>query len=131
MSAITHICRGDDPTCNLHWIARQLGCAGESDAHKIRYVDQLIAHFGFPRPLPHLAHGGRVATTIHPVRSQWIRAGVEAWLADFLPPAGADAIDAAARRAAADEMDSAALGLKQLGGRPDKDALRLVGGTEA
>lgn len=109
---------GDPPTCNLQWICRQLGEAG-SDAAKITYVRGLIDEHGFPRPLPHLAHGGKVSLDIHAIRSQWIRAGVEAWIADFLPPAGAAALDAAAQRAAAADMDNAAL------------HLRLVGGTEA
>lgn len=121
---------GDPPTCNLQWICRQLGEAG-SDAAKITYVRGLIDDHGFPRPLPHLAHGGKISLDIHPIRSQWIRVAVEAWLADFLPPTATAALDAAAQRAAAADMDNAALGLKQLGGRPTKDALRLVGGTEA
>lgn len=109
---------GDPPTCNLQWICRQLGHQG-SDASKVAYVGGLIMARGFPQPLPHLAHGGKIGIGIHPQRSQWIRAGVEAWLADFLPPSAGAALDAAAQRAAAADMDKAALNL------------RLVGGTEA
>lgn len=107
---------GEEPTVSLHWICRQLGFSGSHEARK-RYVSGLIQAEGFPHPLPHLAHGGRVSRAIHPARSQWLRAGVDAWLADFLPPAGHAALDAAAERAAAADMDGA--------------ALRLVGGTEA
>ncbi len=121
MSLFSHLlipADGDPPTCNLQWICRNLGHDGSDDA-KIAYVRGLIADHGFPRPLPHLAHGGKVSLDIHATRSQWIRTAVEAWLADFLPPAGAAAIDAAAQRLAAADMDNAAMNL------------RLVGGTEA
>jgi hypothetical protein len=121
MSLLSHLllpADGDPPTCNLTWICRQLGHDG-GEASQIRYAEALIALHGFPHPLPHLAHGGTVSRSIHPTRSQWLRTGVEAWLADYLPPAGAAAIDAAAARDAAADMDNAALNL------------RLVGGTEA
>ena len=121
MSLLSHLllpAEGDPPTCNLQWICNQLGHDG-SEARQVAYVAGLIAEEGFPRPFPHLAHGGGLSRDIHPTRSQWLRAGVEAWLADFLPPAGAAAIDAAAQRAAAAEMDDMA------------GKLRLVGGTEA
>lgn len=119
MSLFTHLLAADDapPTCNLQWICKRLGHDG-TDASKVGYVGGLIMAFGFPKPLPHLAHGGKVALGVHPQRSQWLRVGVEAWLADYLPPAGAAALDAAAQRAAAADMDSAAMNL------------RLVGGTE-
>jgi len=121
MSLFSHLlipADGDPPTCNLQWICHQLGHDG-SDGAKITYVQGLIAQHGFPRPLPHLAHGGKVSLDIHATRSQWIRTAVEAWLADFLPPTATAALDAAAQRAAAADMDNAAL------------HLRLVGGTEA
>lgn len=121
MSLFSHLLTptdGDPPTCNLSWICKQLGHEG-SEASQVAYAQGLIATTGFPRPLPHLAHGGRVSLDIHPTRSQWIRAAVEAWLADWFPPAGAAALDAAAVRLAAEEMDAMACNL------------RLVGGTEA
>lgn len=121
MSLLSHLllpADGDPPTCNLQWICKHLGHES-SEAGQIVYVRGLIDDHGFPRPLPHLAHGGKVSLDIHATRSQWIRTAVGAWLADFLPPAGAAALDAAAQREAAAEMDSAAFNL------------RLVGGTEA
>lgn len=121
MSLLSHLLApadGDPPTCNLSWICRQLGHKG-SDASKVAYVGGLIMAHGFPKPMPHLAHGGFISVGIHPTRSQWLRAGVEEWLADFLPPSGAAALDAAAARAAAADMDRNAMNL------------RLVGGTEA
>lgn len=144
MSLLAHLllpADGDPPTCNLQWICKQLGHDG-TDASKVAYIGGLIMAFDFPKPLPHLAHGGFISPGIHATRSQWVRAGVEAWLADYLPPAGAVALDAAAQRAAAADMDNAALclkqqsdrqqnGLKQQSDRHDKDTLRVVGGTEA
>lgn len=121
MSLLSHLllpADGDPPTCNLQWICKQLGHDG-SDATKVAYVGGLIIGFDFPKPLPHLAHGGAIGIGIHPHRSQWVRCGVEAWLADYLPPAGAAALDAAAQRAAAADMDAMA------------GKLVLVGGTEA
>jgi hypothetical protein len=121
MSLLSHLllpADGDPPTCNLQWICKQLGHDG-SEASQVAYVRGLIDDHGFPRPFPHLAHGGGLSSDIHAIRSQWLRAGVEAWLADFLPPAGAAALDAAAQRAAAEDMDRMA------------GNLRLVGGTEA
>lgn len=121
MSLLSHLllpADGDPPTCNLQWICRHLG-HDSSEAGQVAYIRGLIAEHGFPRPLPHLAHGSKVSLDIHATRSQWIRVAVEAWLADFLPPAGAAALDAAAMRAAAEDMDDMA------------GKLRLVGGTEA
>lgn len=121
MSLLSHLLLptdGDPPTCNLQWICKHLG-HDSSEAGQVTYVRGLIHGWGFPKPLPHLAHGGKVSNDIHPTRSQWIRTAVEAWLADFLPPAGAAALDAAAQRAAAADMDANAM------------KLRVVGGTEA
>lgn len=121
MSLLSHLllpADGDPPTCNLQWICKHLGFKG-AEASQIAYVDGLIDLEGFPRPLPHLAHGGGISKEIHATRSQWIRTAVEAWLADFLPPAGAAALDAAAQRDAAADMDARA------------GNLRLVGGTGA
>lgn len=105
-----------DPTCTAAWICRQLGQSG-SEAALVDYLERLIAERGFPRPFPHRAHGGKLVDAVHFQRSRWIRAGVEQWLSDYLPPAAAAALDQAAEAAAAAEMDRA--------------ALRLIGGTEA
>lgn len=73
-----------EPTCTLAWICKQLGFAG-SDACAVAYIEGLIATRGFPRPLPHRAHGGKISDGVHYVRSRWVRAGVVQWLGDFLP----------------------------------------------
>lgn len=113
--------RNDDaPTCTLPWICKQLGHEG-SEACAVAYVEGLIATHGFPRPLPHRAHGGRILDSVHYTRSRWVRAGVVVWLGDYLPPAAGAALTAQAEAAAAAEMDRAATGL----------ALHLVGGTAA
>lgn len=107
-----------DPTCNLHWIGRQLGWdfARRSDRALEQYVEGLIAELGFPRPLPHRKHGGGISTDVSYPRSSWIRVGVLQWLGDFLPPEAGAAVDAAAMHAAADDMDAAALNLRLVGG---------------
>lgn len=102
---------GADPTCNLHWIGVQLGHDG-STASLEQYVAQLIADEGFPPPLPHLKHGGGLSRSVSYRRSQWIRAGVLAWLGHFLPPSASTAIEAADLEAAAREMDTAATHLQ-------------------
>lgn len=105
-----------DPTCTCAWICKQLGQEG-SEAVLVDYVEQLIDLRGFPRPLPHRAHGGKIVDGVSYARSRWVRAGVLQWLNDYLPPAASAALDKAAEAAAAADMDRA--------------ALRLVGGTEA
>lgn len=105
-----------DPTCNAAWICKQLGQDG-SEAVCTAYIEGLIAARGFPRPLPHRAHGGKIVDHVHFQRSRWVRAGVVQWLGDYLPPSAAIALDKRAEAAAAAEMDRA--------------ALRLVGGTAA
>jgi hypothetical protein len=116
MSVVSRLLAQDDePTCTLHWICRQLGHAG-TDVSKIRYVEGLIANLGFPRPLPHLAHGGRISGDIHAQRSRWIRRGVEVWMGDYLPPAAAAALADEAAHEAAEEMDRNACHLQLVGG---------------
>ena len=100
----------DEPTCNLHWIGKQLGWdfARRSSAMLEDYVSGLIDFHGFPRPLPHRAHGGAICKGVSYPRSAWIRVGVLQWLANFLPPEAGAAITAAHEAAAAAEMDRAA-----------------------
>lgn len=105
-----------DPTCTAAWICKQLGQEG-SEAVCTAYLEGLIAARGFPRPLPHRAHGGKIVDGVSYTRSRWVRAGVLQWLNDYLPPAASAAMDKAAEAAAAADMDRA--------------ALRLVGGTAA
>jgi hypothetical protein len=120
MSAFAHLLpdRHGTPTVNLTWIRKQLGFRASDDL-LVTYIEALIEQREFPRPFPHLARGGMLSDDIHPMKSEWIRAAVEAWLASFLPPSAAAAIDAAAAREAAADMDAMA------------GNLRIVGGVEA
>ncbi len=104
---------GEVPTCDCRWIGRQLGHDG-SDPALVAYVEALIDGAGFPAPLPHRKHGGGLSTAVHVDRSQWLRAGVVAWLSNYLPPSAAGMLDDAARQAAADDMDAAAANLGSL-----------------
>lgn len=101
------------PTCSIYWIKRILGHR-RSDKALIRYVELLIAEQGFPQPLPHLKHGGGLETGVA-LKSEWLRAAVEAWLEDnFLPPSAAAMLERADEDEAAAAMDAAAFNL----GRP-------------
>lgn len=110
-------------TCNLHWIRRVLGAREKQDELLIDYVELLIAHSGFPPPLPHRKHGGGLETGVAR-RSEWLRAGVIEWLSGYLPPAAVAALESDEKELASAEMDAAAAAL---GTRP----LRLVGDREA
>lgn len=114
------------PSCTLWWIQGQLGRADMSEARFVAYVQGLVDGHGFPPPFPSMVKGSKArqggltnAVTRH---STFRRDAVEAWLADFLPPAGEAALDAEAQARAAAEMDAAA---GQLG------TLRLVRGGRA
>lgn len=103
-------------TCTIWYLKRELGRTDFGDARLCQYIQGLITGHGFPRPLPTFHKGelvGDVRTT-----SRWIRAAVDQWLDDFLPPDLSDAIEAKRRAAAAADMDSAAAGLRLIkGGR--------------
>jgi hypothetical protein len=102
----------DAPTCTLAYIKRQLGRGDFGDRRMCTYVRALIAGEGFPPPLPCLIK--RELTREVTPKSRWIRASVDAWIEDFLPPANAAAVDRAAMAAAAEEMDRAAGNLGSL-----------------
>lgn len=105
------------------WQVRQiLGRTDHSDKVFIAYVQALVAECGFPRPFPSALKGKRLtsAVTRH---SSFRRDAVEAWAADYLPPACAAALDAAGLEQAAQAMDAAAHSL----GRP----LHLIEGGRA
>lgn len=112
-----------EPTCTLWFVGRELGKADLSAPRLVAYIQGLVDQFHFPAPYPSLQR--RTLTRAVTQRSTWRRAAVLAWLDDWLPPATAEALDAAARTAAAADMDAAAARLGTL--RP----LRLVGGSRA
>lgn len=100
------------PTVSLFWIGRTLGHRRKGDASLIAFVDLLIERLGFPQPLPHYRNGGGLETGVT-ARSEWLRAGVEAWLEDnFLPPSAAASLDREAEAEAAAAMDAAAHNLR-------------------
>ena len=104
-------------TVDLPWLRRQFGVVHYSAPRMVKWLGGLVADHGFPAPLPSL-HGGRTIAAVHS-GSLWLRDAVEAWLYDRLPPAGAAALDAAATRAAASDLDAAATTLRLVqGGRP-------------
>lgn len=100
----------EEPTIGFHWVKRRFG-ARCSDARFVEFLTNLIAECGFPKPLPHPRHGGGIERGVTD-KSCWIRAAVFEWMADFLPPAIAQALDARAQEDAADEMDEAAARLQ-------------------
>lgn len=104
-----------DRTCTLGYICTALGRISYGERRRCAYVRQLIAHHGFPRPLPTLHR--RQLTSDVVASSRWLRAAVDNWLEDFLPPDAAAALDSEAQRVAAAAMDNAAANL---------GALRLV-----
>ncbi|WP_310532536.1 hypothetical protein [Novosphingobium sp.] len=107
-----------EPTCTLPWVRLQLGAQELTSGRLVRYVGLLIAERGFPPPLPNFSQRTGLSDEVTK-DSRWIRSAVEAWLLDFLPPANAGAVDAAAMKAAAAEMDAAAGNLRLIqGGRP-------------
>jgi len=114
MSVLTlHQPDADEPTCTLLWLRRQLGRQDLTPGRFVRMVEALIANSGFPPPLPSFSQSKGLVLEVNQ-RSCWIRVAVEAWLQDFLPPANACAIDAAAMREAASDLDAAAANLGKL-----------------
>lgn len=107
---LAHLDEDGDQTCTFQWIKSRMGCAGSdgpSDPYFATFLANLIEQDGFPKPLPHAKHGGGIERGVT-WRSKWLRAGVLQWLAGYLPPDAAAAIDADALRSAADDMDQAA-----------------------
>jgi hypothetical protein len=123
MMASQHFNFPDDASegaVSIWTIRRLLGRQDYSGAHMATYLALLQRDHGFPPPFPfHRRRKGvdELITAPHE-RSTWPKAAVDQWIADFLPPANSNALDAAALRAAAGEMDQAAFGLKLVkGGR--------------
>ncbi len=91
---------------SLFDIARRLGQADRSVPWLSRYVQQLIDHDGFPRPLPLYRSG--VNITAIGERHRWTRDGVIAWFDTFLPPALAAVVDDQRMAEAATLLDARA-----------------------
>ncbi len=106
----------DGPACTIYYIGSQLGRRDHSPKRLIAYVDGLIEHHGFPRPYPREQRGTSELTLTVGKTSRWPKAAVDHWLTGWLPPDAGAALDATARREAAEAMDARAAGL-QLGRR--------------
>ena len=106
---------GEEPTYGFLALRRMLGQRDLTPGRFVSYLKALIETEGFPKPLPTWIQRKGLERDVTD-RSKWIAAGVDAWLADFLPPDLSAAIDAAAMAEAAAEMDSAAAGLRLIAG---------------
>lgn len=109
-------------TCGLSYIRQRLGRDDYKSGRMVTYVSRLIEKRGFPQPLPSMSVRKPDLIDGVTVNSRWLRPAVDQWFDDFLPPAAALALDEAARKAAAADMDAAAANLGRL---------RVVGGLEA
>ena len=124
-SSLSHA--DDAPAVSIWYIRQRLGKSGThgkaySGARMARYLALLIDDHGFPPPFPCLRRVGGVDHLVElPCeQSSWPRDAVDQWFADYLLTNNANAIDAAAMREAAHDMDRAAFGLRLVrGGRGD------------
>lgn len=114
----------DEHSCTLWYIRRRLGRLDYGAGRMVALVTGLIGQHGFPPPLPYLRANQLVQDVSD--KASWIRTAVDQWLLDFLPPEASAALDAAARREAADTMDQRAASL-QLG----RSKLKLIDGGRA
>lgn len=101
-------------TCTLHHIKHALGIADFGDRRAQTYVTALIADRHFPPPLPSLFK--RQLTNAVTRNSRWLRAPVDHWFDDQLPPDTHTALDAASMRDAATRMDARAGNLQLVAG---------------
>lgn len=111
----------DEHSCTLWYIRRRLGRLDYSGDRMVAYVTALVDGHGFPKPFPRMKRKALVDDVA--IASTWPRVAVDQWLLDWLPPEAGAALDAAARREAADTMDHRAAGL-QLG----RGKLKLIDG---
>jgi len=95
------------PTIDFFGICQLLGIRDRGTGYRVRYVQALIAHQHFPKPLPHL-RGVELRETISAAKSRWLRAPVDVWLNGTIPPHLQGAIDDEAAREAANRLDAAA-----------------------
>lgn len=115
----------DEHSCTIWYIRRRLGRTDYGVDRLATLIDGLIEQYGFPPPLPYLRSGKLVQDVTD--KASWLRAAVDQWLIDFLPPDAGAALDAQARREAADAMDARAANLQL--GRPRN--LKVIDGGRA
>lgn len=92
-------------------IARRLGQADRTVAWLSSYIGELIAHDGFPSPLPLYRKGKRV--TAIGATHRWTRDSAQAWFDSFLPPALAAVIDEQQLAAHAATLDARATAMAE------------------
>lgn len=114
MQPLSQVFPCSDPHCNLAWIGSALCFKGSPKALE-QYVTGLIDHMGFPKPLPHLKHGGGIAEHVSYKKSEWLRIGVLEWLNGYLPPEASDALLEKERLANAATLDERAGSLQLVG----------------
>ena len=106
-----------DHSCSIWYIRERLARRDYSVERMARYLNSLIADYGFPKPWPREKKGGGLTIEVSD-KSRWPRLAVDQWLEDWLPPDAAAAAEAAARARAAAEMDGRACHLQLVkGGR--------------
>lgn len=80
-----------------------------------KLIDALIAHDGFPQPLPLRMRGGGISRAAHK-DSRWPSVAVDAWLANQVPVALVDAAETSALAAASSRLDVRARALVVIDG---------------
>lgn len=76
--------RENSRACSLYYIARRLGHGEKAEAFVVRQVENLIAHEGFPPPLPYYRAGRKIARLGR--WSRWNRDAADAWFDGTVPP---------------------------------------------
>lgn len=92
-----------------------LGHRQRTAAWICRLVDALIAHDGFPQPLPLRMPDGRTSRAAHK-DSRWPSVAVDAWLANQVPVALVSAAETSALAAASSRLDERARALTVIDG---------------
>jgi hypothetical protein len=95
---------------SLWYVAMRLGLTGRSAQWLLNHIRQLVANHGFPPPFPHFMLDGRKRDGIT-LASRWLREAADAWFDGFLPPALAEAAEAARLARDAETLDQRAKAL--------------------
>ena len=80
-----------------------------------KLIDAMIAHDGFPQPLPLRMSGGGTSRAAHR-DSRWPSVAVDAWLANQVPAALVDAAETSVLAAASSRLDARARSLTVING---------------
>lgn len=99
----------------LFAVGGMLGHRKRTEAWLCRMIDALIAHDGFPQPLPLPTRAGHTSRAAHR-DSRWPAAAVDAWLAAQVPAGLVAAVDTTALTAASARLDARARALTVIDG---------------